>query len=187
MMKVYQQMMNPQDIVILLAIIASGDLRWKQSTLAEQLQISQSEISKSLKRTINANLLDNTGKNVNRLALFEFLVHGIRYVFPQHPGAIVRGIPTAHTAAPLNSIIQSNDLFVWPSAKGTIKGQSIQPLYPSILKNITQYPLLYEMLTLIDAIRVGKAREKDIAANELKKRILGGEYRYKPGHGGRIS
>ena len=31
---------------------------------------------------------------------------------------------------------------------------------------------LYELLTLVDAIRVGRIREKEIAKKELEKRIL---------------
>jgi hypothetical protein len=34
---------------------------------------------------------------------------------------------------------------------------------------------LHELLALVDALRVGKAREKELAIVELKKRILNGE------------
>jgi hypothetical protein len=32
---------------------------------------------------------------------------------------------------------------------------------------------LYELLALVDAVRIGRAREKEIAIKELKSRILG--------------
>ena len=75
--------------------------------MAEALGISQSEIRKSLQRSIFAGLLDPKGKKVMRLALLEFLQYGLRYVFPQKPGPVVRGVPTSHSAAPLNQNIQS--------------------------------------------------------------------------------
>lgn len=174
-MKVQQQIISPQDIVILLKIVALDHKAWFQNTLAESLYISQSEISKSLMRSKYAGLLDSSSKKVNRLALMEFLQYGIRYVFPQQPGALVRGVATAHSAPPLNTIIQSEEPYVWPSAKGTLRGQSIIPLYPSVVDAVKQDEPLYELLALVDAIRVGRAREKELAIQELKKRITDGE------------
>ena len=96
-------------------------------------------------------------------------------VFPQQPGAVVRGIPTAHSAPPLNKIIQSTEHYVWPSAKGTLRGQSIVPLYPSVVEAVQKDKELHELLALVDAIRVGKARERELAINELQNRILYGK------------
>jgi hypothetical protein len=172
-MKEQQQSLSPLDIVILLKVIALGDSPWLQSNLAQSLHISQSEVSKSFMRSKYAGLLDASAKKVSRLALMEFLQYGIRYVFPQQPGAIVRGIATAHAAPPLNTIIKSEEPYVWPSAKGNVRGQSILPLYPSVTEAVKKDDKLYELLALIDAIRVGRAREKEIAIKELKSRILG--------------
>ena len=94
------------------------------------------------------------------------------YVFPQHPGALVRGILTAHAAEPLNLIINANEKYVWPYAKGNDRGQAIEPLYSSVVEAALKDKVLYEMLTLVDAIRVGRIREKEIAKKELEKRIL---------------
>ncbi|MDC6366702.1 hypothetical protein [Flagellimonas amphidinii] len=143
--------------------------------MADNLHISQSEISKSLARSKYAGLLDMSGKKVFRLALMEFLQYGIRYVFPQQPGPIVRGVPTAHSAPPLKDLIRSNENYVWPSGRGTARGQSIIPLYSSVTKAVQNDLMLYELLALVDAIRVGRAREKEIAIKELKARILDGK------------
>jgi hypothetical protein len=35
----------------------------------------------------------------------EFLIHGLKYVFPAYPGALVRGVPTAHSAEPLKGLL----------------------------------------------------------------------------------
>ncbi len=174
-MKAQQQILSPQDIVILLKIITYGNEAWFQIPLSESLHISQSEVSKSLARSKYAGLLDSKGKKVRRLALLELLQYGIAYVFPQQAGAIVRGMPTAHSAPPLNMIITSDENYVWPSAKGKMRGQSILPLYPSVVEAAGRDPQLYELLALVDAMRVGRAREKNLAIRELKNRILDGE------------
>lgn len=171
-MKVKQQVMSPQDIVVLLKITTYGHASWFQEQLAQALQISQSEISKSLVRSKFAGLIDASGKKVFKTALLEFLKHGIRYVFPERPGALVRGVPTAHSALPLSGIITSEEHYVWPSGKGKIRGQAITPLYPSVVDAVQNDDKLHELLALVDALRVGRAREKEIAIQELESRIL---------------
>ena len=85
---------------------------------------------------------------------------------------MVRGVATAHTAPPLNNIITAqNDFFVWPTAKGTTRGQAIVPLYKTVPEAAINDTKLYELLALADAIRVGRVREVNIAIEELKKRI----------------
>jgi hypothetical protein len=171
-MKTQQVLLSPLDFVILLKIVALGNKPWLQNNLAESLFISQSEVSKSLARSKYAGLLDSTGKKVSKLALMEFLQYGIRYAFPQYPGALVRGIATAHAAPPLNAIIKSEEPYVWPSAKGNLRGQSILPLYPSVVEATKLDDKLYALLALVDVLRVGRAREKEIAIQELKKILI---------------
>ena len=105
--------LKPQDVVILLKIIALGEKSWFHHTIAQELGISQSEVSQSLNRSKYAGLIDDARKKVNKLAFTEFLLHGVAYAFPQQPGAIVRGVLTAHSAEPLNQIINSNEKYVW--------------------------------------------------------------------------
>lgn len=171
-MKTKQPIMSPLDIVVLLKIVTYANAPWKQEQLANDLYISQSEVSKSLARSKFAALLDASGKKVFKMALLEFLQYGIKYAFPQQPGALVRGIPTAHSAPPLNQTIVSEEHYVWPSGKGTIRGQAIIPLYPSVVDAVQKDDKLHELLALVDALRVGRAREKEIAIKELKIRIL---------------
>jgi hypothetical protein len=114
-MKTQQSAMKPQDIVILMKIIAFRERIWSQLLMADELFMSQSEISQSLARSKYAGLLHTDGKSINRISFMEFLQYGLKYVFPQTPGPIVRGVPTAHSAPPLDSIIQSDEKYVWPS------------------------------------------------------------------------
>lgn len=171
-MKTQQPTMSPLDVVVLLKIIAYGNDPWSQVPMALALCMSQSEVSKSIARSKYAGLLDPTGKIVRRMALMEFLQFGIKYVYPQTPGAVVRGIPTAHSAPPLNQDIQSDENYVWTSGKGNVRGQSIIPLYSSVVDAVQSDSKLYELLALTDALRVGRARERELAIVELKKRIF---------------
>jgi hypothetical protein len=170
-MKAQQTIMKPQDIVLLLKIVCLEEDTWNQKPMAEALGMSQSEISESVSRSKNAGLLAPNGKMVMKLALMEFLQHGLRYVFPQKPGAVVRGIPTSHSAYPLNDEISSVEDYVWPYGKGKVRGHGIVPLYPSVPEAVLKDPALHELLALVDALRVGRAREKQIAIMHLKKRL----------------
>ena len=164
--------MRPQDIVILLKIIVLGDNPWLNKDLAQSLYISPSEIGESLSRNEIAGLIDFNKKRVNRPGLFEFLEHGLHYVFPQQPGSMVTGVPTAHGHPFFQQIIDADLLYVWPDAKGDVRGLSIEPLYPNQVKAIREDSKLYALLALLDVIRVGRVREIEIAINELRNIIL---------------
>jgi hypothetical protein len=166
------QGMRPHDIVILLKIIVLGTKSWLNKDLAHSLYISGSEIGESLARSEMAGLIDFNKKRVNRLGLFEFLEHGLHYVFPQQPGAMVAGIPTAHGHPFIKQYIVADLLYVWPDFKGEARGLSIEPFYPNQVKAILEDSELYKVLALLDVIRVGRVREKKIAINELRKMIL---------------
>lgn len=174
-MKAQQSIMKPQDILLLLKIISMKEEAWNQKPMAIALGMSQSEVSESVARSKYAGLLDPKGKAVMKLALMEFLQYGIRYVFPQKPGPVVRGVPTSHSALPLKEKMQSTEDYVWPYGKGTVRGHSIVPLYPSVPEAALKDEKLYELLALVDALRVGRAREKGLALVELKKRLGLGE------------
>ncbi len=164
--------LKSQDVLILLKIITLDAKTWFHHTIAQELGISQSEVSQSLKRSKYAGLIDEARKKINKIALAEFLTHGVAYAFPQQPGEVVRGVLTAHSAQPLNKLIKSNEKYVWPYAKGLEKGQAIEPLYSTVVEATLSDKELYELLTMVDAIRVGRVQEKDIAKIELQNRIL---------------
>jgi hypothetical protein len=164
--------MRPQDIVVLLKIIALENLPWRITDLAMALGISQSEISEALNRNMIAGFMDSGKRTAHREALTEFLLHGLKYVFPERPGPTVRGIPTAHSAPPLSKrIVGTAETYVWPHPEGKSRGQSIRPLYPTVPRAVALDSKLYELLALVDAVRIGKARERNLAAEEIKKRM----------------
>jgi hypothetical protein len=167
--------MKPQDILILLKLIVLGDRDWIYDDLAKELFMSKSSIHAGLKRASAARLINlKVSKKPHRRALLEFLIHGVKYAYPPKKGSLRRGIPTAYAAPPLsNQIVADGDPPpVWPYAEGVVKGYQFSPLYQSAPQAALRDQALYELLTLTDAIRDGRARERDLAAKELTARIL---------------
>ena len=162
--------MRPQDIVILLKIAIKGTQPWTMKELSQELEIIASEVSESLNRSSIAGLFLHN-KQLMRQGLIDFLQYGLRYVYPQQPGALVRGVPTAHAAPPLSSEIMSDAPYVWPYHDGNVRGQAIEPLYPSVPVACLKDQAFYEVMALCDALRVGRAHERNLAIEELKKRI----------------
>jgi hypothetical protein len=145
--------------------------KWMNKALADDLFLSPAELSNSLNRSMIAGLIDEDKKKVRKLALFEFLVYGLPYVFPQQPGGMSRGMPTAHSHPFFKKILLSDQVYVWPDAESDEKGSSVQPLYPGAVKAAKKNKDLYLLLALADVLRTGKTREKKIAAAELKRLI----------------
>lgn len=164
-------MIKPQDILILLKIASLKEKDWSMNDLAKSLSLSQSEVSKGLSRLVFTGLIDESKRIPALNALYDILVSSVRYFFPVKPGGIQRGIPTAHSALPLSKKIRSEFKYVWPSPEGKERGESIEPLYKTAPLAALQDEKLYELLSLVDALRVGKVREQKLAREELKKRF----------------
>ena len=157
-MKIHKGM-RPQDIAVLLKIIAFGKQDWMNKDLAASLHISPSEITESLSRSQFAGLINASRKKVFVLALEDFLVYGLRYVFPVQPGALVRGMPTAHASPLLQSHFSSDEKYVWPDAQSNERGMMIVPFYPGAAEAAKKDSIFYNLLALCDVFRVGKVRE----------------------------
>lgn len=164
--------MRAHDIVILLKIAVYQDKYWYIKDIAYELGISQSEVSESLNRSKIAGLISQDKKFLMKNNLLDFLEYGLKYVYPAEKGAIQRGILTAHSAPPLNQYIQSDKHYVWPYAQGAHRGESIEPLHPNVPQACEKDGRLYELLALVDALRVGRVREIKTAIDEIRQRML---------------
>lgn len=162
-----------QDILLVLKMVSLGHQSWRQLDLANALGISQAGVVHSLDRLRFAGLIDDAKQKPLRLALVEFLIHGLKYVFPAELGGIARGIPTAHAYGLLGKRLVENTLpYVWPSEHGEVRGQVLVPLYKSVPFAVQTDASLHELLALVDALRVGRARDREMAAKQLEKLIL---------------
>ena len=175
--------MKSQDILILLKLVS---LHHNQSAQAEDFSvralaastgISKTEVSASINRSIEVGLakLDRHKQipTTNSKALLDFIVSGIRFVFPAKPGAIERGLITSFEAPGLEGLLSSvaDYHYVWPDATASDKGQVIAPLYKTAAFAAKQDPHLYQTMALVDAIRLGAPREVAIAKQALIERL----------------
>jgi hypothetical protein len=178
--------LKAQDVVLALKLLADEFRLWSYSKLGEHLAMSASHVFGALVRAESAHLLTlsnvpsypgRRGRGVlpepNRSNLKEFLIHGVKYAFPVERGGPTRGIPTAEAAAPLNHHFAQDFPLppVWPYAEGSVRGIEFSPLYKNVPQAALRDTKLYELLALVDAIREGRAREREIAIRELTARI----------------
>lgn len=161
--------MRPHDIAVLLKIVALGQQDWMNKDLAAYLYISPSEITESLSRSQFAGLINASRKKVFVSALEDFLVFGLKVVFPVQPGAIVKGMPTAHAAPVLKKYFSSDEIYVWPDANGKERGMMIEPLYPGAVEAAKKDPVFYDLLAICDVFRIGKVREIEKAKEQFEK------------------
>lgn len=183
-----------QDVVVLLKLISLQEQEQSEAEGSEKnisvesshsvrgleslLGISKTEINASLKRILSIGMAirdhSTDRPKVNRRNLYNFIIHGLKFVFPAAPGAMTRGIPTAFAAPMLKNLLSSggNYVYVWPSATGRDIGQAVQPLFKSVPEAAEKDARLYEYLALVDAIRLGNQRETGLAKDRLSDRLL---------------
>jgi hypothetical protein len=167
--------LKPQDVVVALKLLGYPQGRPAISIVASELGLSPSEVHGAIQRLRSSRLLhgQTLKDKPNISGLEEFLVHGLKYAFPAEHSQMTRGIATSYAAEPLKSeIAPSNDLPpVWPWADGNTRGIGLEPLYKSVPHAAMRDPALYELLALVDAIRDGRARERNLAERDLLQRL----------------
>jgi hypothetical protein len=176
--------LRSQDLVLVLKLVATSP-SWSFGKLAKELAMSTSHAFESAKRAEKLHLLHistvapsppkSRGVLLQpiRANLKEFLLHGVRYVFSVERGGVTRGIPTAEAAPPLREYFPEPSVLqpVWPDPVGSVRGTAFSPLYKNVPQAAKRDAKLYELLALVDAIREGRAREREIAIRELVARI----------------
>ena len=169
---------KPQDIVVLAKLIARlGDESWSQFSIAFELCLSPSQINSAFKRLVAAGLITPYHPPSKPQPIIkaceEFFIHGLKYVFPAKLGEMVRGVRTSYAAPSFKGEISlgSDAIPVWPYGEGEERGAALKPLYSSVPESVSKHPdpLFYDLLTLLDAIRSGRAREKQIGIKRLSE------------------
>lgn len=87
----------------MLKLLCAEQPKWSFSQIAGELGMSPSEVHAAVTRCEKAGLYSPLSRRPRKAALLEFLVHGLRYVFPASLGPPVQGLPTSYAAPPLNS------------------------------------------------------------------------------------
>lgn len=168
-----QPALKPQDLYVLLALLSRGGDHATYPDLATQTGLAASAVHGALKRAAAAGLamFQDRRPHLLKPQLREFLLHGAKYAFPPVWGTLTRGVPTGYAAAPLNALIapSADPVPVWSHARGSVRGLSLVPLYPSVPEAALRDERLYAMLSLFDALRAGQARERNAAQELLDK------------------
>lgn len=164
--------LRPQDVAVIVKLLVIDSEKWIQTDLASSLMISQGEIAKALARLKKASLVH--GKRVNRTAALEFLLHAVKYMFPAEVGALVVGVPTGLSAPAHQKMVvqKGGDTYVWPSIHGEARGQMIKPLYPKLGEAALLDRDFYGIMSAIEIVRIGRSRERNLAAKYLEKKIM---------------
>lgn len=165
-------MLKPQDLLVLLKL-SEDHPSWTFDSIAHDLGLPSSSVHRSAQRGAEAGLYDYRRRKVNYPELREFLVHGARYVFPPKWQGEARGLPTAWAAPPLADklVWSGNNVPVWADPEGTVRGIALEPLHEVVPDAVRRDEELWELLALFDSIRVGAARERQLAADELERRL----------------
>lgn len=166
--------MNEIDIVVGLKLITKPDL--PQTELAKQIGSNPSQVNRAIQALLNSHLFYSMeGKLRANFYGWEKILLAIEYLFPVNVGGMVVGTPTAYGAPPISKEINpgSDPIPVWPCATGGVRGLYLEPLYSGLPKALIEYPDedLYTLLVLIDTLRIGRSREKELAKKYLEEKL----------------
>ena len=175
--------LKPQDVLVALkAALQEPSVRFSFADVAKSVGVSRSEVHAAVQRCLQARLMMRVAHRVdspaavNRTNLLEFLLHGVKYAFPPTHGGITRGMPTGYAAPILRSHFAATAALppVWPTPTGHVRGRAFEPLYPSAPLAASNDAALYAALALVDALRGGAARDREIAARMLAEMLTSG-------------
>jgi hypothetical protein len=169
--------LKPQDLLVLLKVAAHPAQRWTYAALGGALSLSASEAHASVKRAVTAELATTEGRGdwqPVRPNLLEFLLHGVRYVWPALSGPVKRGVPTSFGVEPLAGLLNvtAGEAPVWAHPQGSAKGPTLSPLYRTAPQAALADPALHRLLALTDALRTGRARERQLASRQIKEALI---------------
>jgi hypothetical protein len=170
------RVLKGEDIILLLKLVSSPGRAWTVRDLELATTIPKSSVQRALERLSEAGLTGQDGRTARVTQTEEFLLHGVRYVFPARLQAITRGVPAAWGAAPLAAeLADSGEASpVWPHASGPARGPGLEPLHRTALNLRATDPKLAEALALVDGIRAGDARVRDVAGRLLSLQLHSG-------------
>jgi len=170
-----QLALKPFDFVVAVKVAVNRERDYLIAQLAEEFKVSLSTVHSALTRGEAARLISRSDGPLRaiRPALQEFAISGLKYAFPSALGGAHRGVPTAIGSPVLAKHFESVTglVPVWPHPEGKVFGMELVPLHPSVPAAAMKDEALYDVLALVDAIRAGTAREREIAENELLARI----------------
>ena len=168
-----QPTLKPVDIVVALQLTIAPDSTF--SVLATAVGVSHGEAHNSFGRLRASRLTRPDQRAISTQRLVSFITSGVPVAFPAIFGPESRGVPTAHSAVPFRPHVAFDDEpLVWADVDGSTRGTTIIPLFPRApALSRTNVPL-YELLTLVDSIRIDRSTETATAIRLLSERLTPG-------------
>jgi DNA-binding transcriptional regulator YhcF (GntR family) len=163
-------MLSSSDIYVLAGRLADADKKPTLRELARELHVDHTLVHRALKRAEEAGLYRSASKQVNRANFEELMTHAARFIAPAALGGLTRGRAAAWAAKPIaERIRQQGDEPppVWPDVDGAVRGQALRPLHPAAVRASQESPALSDLLAIIDSLRAGDVRVRQVAAEEL--------------------
>jgi len=161
---------------------SNDEASWSFSEIGISLGLSKGEAHGSFRRALAANFIqiEGTDASVNRKRFLEFLVYGLASSFYPIRGPVGRGLPTGFWASPLDKKRRpgsSSIPLVWavPEKSGLLTGETLIPLYPTVPAIAERNGKMYELLVLVDAVRVSSGRDREVAVGMLGSRLIPAE------------
>lgn len=171
-----QWVLKPQDLAVLFKLVLlRTSPRMPYALLAKSLLLSQFEAHAAVQRLMAARLVVELEGELRPImsAVKSFVLHGAAYCYPVLRGGVTIGFPTAYAVSPLKERVLFADEMppVWPHPQGKVRGTAVMPLYEKLPLAAEQDAALYELLALFDALRMGQARERELASQLLEERL----------------
>lgn len=173
-----------RDVLVACKLLSLAESRssWTYSELGSDLGLSASTAHESADRCRQAGLL-LPSREISRDHLRDLLVEAVPKIFYAQRGGIVRGLPTAAHAVPLQDKfrVAKNSMplvWAWRDEDGEVdhrvrRGESIVPIYPTVIVAAARDGVVYELLALVDVLRAGTEPERERAVKCLNERLLG--------------
>lgn len=172
--------LKAQDVLVVCKLWSLGGKSWTYAGLAEALLLSVGEVHHAVARCRQAQLVFSVRGDdvVSKRHFFDLLVTAVPRVFFAVRGGFDLGCPTSHSAPSLVERFASvrgdasSVPTIWPDPRGTVRGESLLPIYPSVPEAARKDDKLYELLALIDTVRLGEHKTKKRAVEILERQIL---------------
>lgn len=161
-------MLKPQDLLVALDL-ALHESRPTYAQIAQDLHIGVGTAHAALASAKAAQLVSTTGEAIVG-NLVEFLIHGARYAFYPVRTGPTRGVPTGAAQSVLSERLAGHRTpLVWPESSGRVRGDGLEPIYPTVPRIVARDPRLHAVLAALDLIRTGSARERSVAAELIQE------------------
>jgi hypothetical protein len=167
--------LKSQDVVVAIKLALLRHERRTYARLAQELFLTASQVFEGARRCELAGLIARQDDQpVARIReLTDFVLHGVRFAFPAALGEISQGMPTASGGPYLSTLLvaSAEGPPVWPYPAGQERGPAVTPFYPALPRAAQKDAELYNVLTLVDAVRIGGARDRELATEQLRMRL----------------